>query len=66
MLLDVDAVADAGGHGHPAFADVVVVVIDHDVETEGLGEEVVGDAQGIGRNRDDIGCLCSFASCFQL
>ena len=66
MLLDVDAVAYAGGHGHPTFADVVVVVVDHNVEAEGLGEEVVGDAQGIGRNRDDIDCLCSFAGCFKL
>ena len=66
MLLDVDAVAYAGGHGHPTFADVVVVIIDHDVEAEGLGEKVVGDAQSICRNRDDVGCLCSFASCFQL
>ena len=45
MLLDVDAVANAGGHGHPAFADTVVVVVDHDVETERLCKEVVGDAQ---------------------
>ena len=66
MLLDVDAVADAGGHGHPTFTDIVVVVIDHDVEAEGLGEEVFGDAQSIGRNHDDVDCLRSFASCFQL
>ena len=50
MLLDVDAVADAGGHGHPTFADVVVVVVDHDVEAERLGEEILGHTQGIGRN----------------
>ena len=54
MLLDVDAVAYAGGHGHPTFTDIVVVVIDHNVETEWLGEEVVGDAQGIGWNSDKI------------
>ena len=66
MLGDDDAVADAGGHGHPTFADVVVVVIEHDVEAEGLGEEVIGDAQGICWNCDDVGRLRSFASCFQL
>ena len=66
MLLDVDAVADAGGHGHPTFTDVVVVVIDHDIETERLGEEVVGDAQGIRRNGDEIGRLRSFTHGFQL
>ena len=54
MLKDENAVADAGGHGHPTFADVVVVVVDHDVEAERLGEEVVGDAQGIGWNSDKI------------
>ena len=66
MLLDVDAVAYAGGHGHPAFADVVVVVIDHDVEAERLGEEVVGDTQGIRRNGDEIDRLRSFTHGFQL
>ena len=34
MLKDENAVADAGCHGHPTFADVVVVVVDHDVEAE--------------------------------
>ena len=66
MLLDVDAVADAGGHGHPTFADVVVVVVDHDVEAERLGEEILGHTQGIGRNGDDVGRLRPFACCFQL
>ncbi len=66
MLLDVDAVADAGGHGHPTFTDVVVVVIDHDIETEGLGEEVVGNAQGIRRNGDERGRLRSLTYGFQL
>ena len=66
MLLDVDAVADAGGHGHPTFADVVVVVVNHDVEAERLGEEVVGNALGICWNRDDVGRLCFFACCFHL
>ena len=66
MLLDVDAVADAGGHGHPAFTDIVVVVVNHDIETERLGEEVVGDAQGIRRNGDEIGRLRSFTHGFQL
>ncbi len=65
MLLDVDAVADAGGHGHPTFADIVVVVVDHDIETEWLGEEVVGDAQGIRWNGDEIGRLRSFTHCYQ-
>lgn len=66
MLLDVDAVADAGGHGHPAFADAVIVVVDHDVEAERLRKEVVGDAQGIRRNGDEIGRLRSFTHGFQL
>jgi len=66
MLLDVDAVADTGGHGHPTFTDIVVVVIDHDIETEWLGEEVVGNAQGIRRNVDEIGRLRSFTYGFQL
>ncbi len=62
----VDAVADTGGHGHPTFTDIVVVVIDHDIEAERLGEEVVGDVQGIRRNGDEIGCLRSFTHGFQL
>ena len=66
MLLDVDAVADAGGHGHPTFADVVIVVVDHDIEAERLGEEVIGNAQGIRRNGDEIGRLRSFTHGFQL
>ena len=66
MLKDDDAVADAGGHGHPTFADVVVVVIDHDIEAEWLGKEILGNSQGICWNGDDVGRLCSFACCFQL
>ena len=66
MLLDVDAVAYDGGHGHPTFTDVVVVVVNHDIETERLGEEVVGDAQGIRWNGDEIGRLRSFTHGFQL
>ena len=66
MLGDKDAITDTRGHRHPTFADIVVVVIDHNVEAERLGEEVVGDAKGGGRNGDDVGCLCSFANCFQL
>ena len=65
MLLDVDAVADAGGHGHPTFTDVVVVVVNHDIEAERLRKEVVGDAQRFCGNCHDVGGSRAFTGCFE-